>query len=112
MMEMVAGSAAGLARADVALTAGQGVASVMPINDSFDDVVAYPASELGNCQALVEWLGTPISLDPGQLDSTPISLAWSAAQHGVLVEPRCDLSGNAGTTVKMKLWGWPSGETV
>ena len=63
-MEMVAGSAAGYAHAVVPLTTGQGAASVMPINGSFDDVVAYPyvGSGLAICQALVEWLGTPITL--------------------------------------------------
>lgn len=112
-VEVVAGSVAGLARAVVPLTDGQGVASVMPMS-SFDDVVVYPydGDYYPICQAVAEWLGTPISVSAGQLDSTPIALNWNDAKYAILAEPTCQLSGSAGTTVKMKLWGWPAGEIV
>ena len=97
----------GYARSDVPLTAGAGVASVLPMTN-FDDVVAsFP---IGNSTAEIEWLGTPVSVNAGTTATATVDLDWDNAQYAYLAGPSCQHSGKPGTTVRMILKGWPAGE--
>jgi hypothetical protein len=112
-VEVKAGNSnVGLASADVALTSGNGVASVLPMSN-FDDLVAYYYSGTPGfltCPGMVEWLGTAMNVSAGQIAATVINLDWANAQYCELAGPRCQHSGAPGSTVKMVLWGWPGSE--
>jgi hypothetical protein len=84
-----------------------------PVPPAFDDVVAYAydwAGSYATCVAQTEWLGTPVTVGPGTTAAGTVNLDWSKAQHAYLAGPTCRRSGKPGTTVKMVLKGWPTGE--
>ena len=108
-VEVTAGNGTvGYANADVPLTAGAGVASVLPMTN-FDDVVAYSYTS-GGSTAETEWLGTPVSVSAGTTATATVNLDWHNAQYAYLAGPTCRHSGKPGTKVKMVLKGWPAGE--
>jgi hypothetical protein len=108
----------GYAVTEMPLTAGSGVAGVLP--SSFDDVIAYYFHVAGNpyyrtCLAQTEWLspGTPpapVNVSAGVLATDPVHLDWNLAQYAYLAGPSWQHSGKPGTTVKMVLKGWPAGQ--
>ena len=99
----------GYANADVSLTSGTGVASVLPMTN-FDDVVAYRYNAFAACTAVTEWLGTPTSVSAGTTATGSVTLDWNDAQYAHLAGPTWRHSGKAGTTVKVVLKSWPAGE--
>jgi hypothetical protein len=103
----------GYARADVHLTAGAGTASVLPMAN-FNDVVGYCYYELSpkvdNSIAQVEQSFADVNIGAGTTAADTVNLDWSKAQYAYLAGPICDHSGKSGTTVKMVLRGWPTGE--
>jgi hypothetical protein len=99
----------GYADANVRLTAGKGVASVLPMT-SFDDVVAYSYNKAGDSIAETEWLGTPASVSTGMTATGTVNLDWHDAQYAYLAGPACRHSGKSGTKVKLVLKDWPAGE--
>ncbi len=103
----------GYAQSSVALTAGEGTASVLP--PSFADVVAYYVGTLQNCTAQVESLGpspfpSPVSVAAGTTAADTVDLDWAAAKHAYLAGPTCQHSGKPGTKVKVVLKNWPATE--
>ena len=106
-------STVGWAFANVPLTGTAGVASVLPMS-TFNDLVAYYQSgeaPYETCHAAVEWLRTPISISAGELDTTAsINLDWNNAQYAELAGPLCQHSGAPGSSVHVRLWGWPDTE--
>jgi len=101
----------GYANGAVPLTAGKGVASVLPMTN-FDDVIAYTYNAAGDTPAVTEWLGTPMSVSAGATATDTVSLDWKRAHYAYLAGPICRHSGKAGTMVKLVLKGWPAGETA
>ena len=99
----------GYADAAVPLTAGVGVASVLPMAN-FDDVVAYSYNAAGDSPAVTEWLGTPVSVSAGTIATGTVNLDWHNAQYAYLAGPTCRHSGKSGTKVKLVLKGWPARE--
>ena len=99
----------GYADANVRLTAGKGLASVLPMT-SFDDVAAYTYNKAGESIAEAEWLGTPASVSAGTVATGTVNLDWHDAQYAYLAGPTCRHSGKSGTKVKLVLKGWPAGE--
>jgi hypothetical protein len=110
-VEVLAGNGrVGYADADVSLTSGQGVASVLPM-ESFDDVVAFTYSHQGGSTAETESVGLPpVQVAAGTTAPDTVSLDWGNAQHAYLAGPLCRHSGKPGTTVNMILKGWPATE--
>jgi hypothetical protein len=113
-VEVRAGNASvGFARADVPLTAGSGVASVLPMM-AFNDVVGYAyhtiAPGLTSCVAQVEQSFADVSVGAGALAPATVNLDWAQAQYAYLAGPTCRHSGKSGTTVTMVLRGWPAAE--
>ena len=110
LVEIRAGNAnVGEGRADVILSAGTGVASVLPMTN-FDDVVAYCYGAVGNCTAQTEWLGAPVTVSAGTTATSTVDLDWDTSQFARLAGPTCRHSGTPGTIVKLLLKGWPAGE--
>lgn len=99
----------GYADAAVPLTAGVGVASVLPMTN-FDDVVAYSYNAAGDSPAVTEWLGAPVSVSAGTTATGTVNLDWNNAQYAYLSGPTCRHSGKSGTKVKLVLKGWPTNE--
>ena len=112
-VEVLAGDGrVGYAYADVTLTAGQGVASVLPMTD-FDDVVAFLYSSSGGTTAETESVGlSPMTVAAGTTAADTVDLDWADAQHANLAGPLCRHSGKPGTMIDMTLKGWPAGETA
>ena len=106
---MAGNGTVGYASADVPLTAGAGVASVLPMT-TFDDAYAFTTNAAGDTTAATEWLGTAASVSAGTTAADPVNLDWDNAQHAYLPGPTCQHSGNPGSTVKLVLKGWPGGE--
>jgi hypothetical protein len=104
----------GYAEADVPLSAGTGVASVLPMSN-FDDVVAFSfhvvSPGITTCLAQTESLaGTQVSVTGGTTATDTVNLDWSKAQYAYLAGPTCQHSGHPGTVVKMILKRWPAEE--
>jgi hypothetical protein len=112
-VEVVAGDGqVGYAYADVPLTSGEGVASVLPMTN-FDDVVAFLLTGYGGSTAETESVGLPpVAVAAGTTAADTVDLDWANAQHAYLAGPLCRHSGKPGTMVTMTLKGWPAGETA
>lgn len=112
-VEVVAGNPdIGYAGADVPLVGGAGVASVLPMSN-FDDLVAFfyhDEAHYRTCQAVAEWLGSPVAVAAGQVATATIALDWRDAQYAYLADPDCQHSGKPGSVVSMTLRNWPRGE--
>ena len=110
----------GYCLADVPLTSNSGtatgVASVLP-NSNFDDLTVYPVfaassytSKYTVCQAAVEWSGSAVTVAPGDVAGSTVTLDTDNAQYAWLYGPMCRHSGAAGRTVTIQLLNWPKGE--